>query len=458
MSAQHQKMRSSFLLFPVLLLSLTGFSSAQEGSVAFRVGTLITMDGSTHSPGTVVVEQGRITAIGGADLEIPFDVLLKEYPDATLFPGFAETHTSGGLDRANENVPVAPFLDVKDSIDPVSYFFEDELRLGTTALGIIPGANCVIGGRGRVVAPAGMTMEAMTLDDSMGMKIAIGPKSGWSRSAQMAELREAVSKLNRDLRTKAQDILHHGAVKADALKADEAGEDSEEDGDMWDSSGGYVRFGEDFPGKDLLSEEDVDETQRGLVDILNGDERLWLWCPTATDVFHGKTWAEDLGLLDHIIFVVTASAWKAADLLMESGRPVTLTGSMWHVERDPVTWEEVRTFVPTVFHEAGLAFSLGSEKSRMGPHRLGYQAATCIREGLPRAVALAAVTTNPAAMWGMEDQVGALKVNADGTFVLMDGDPLDIQSKVLQVWIRGSKAYDRNTDERLQRLLKGQSR
>ncbi len=246
----HSNMRIPILSSLILLLAPTSSLLAQEeGSVAFRVGTLLTMDGHEYSPGTVIVEHGRITAVGGGDLEIPFDVLLKEFPDATLFPGFSEAHTSSGLDRANENVPIAPFLNVKDSIDPVSFYFEDELRNGTTAIGVIPGPNCVIGGLGRVVVPAGMTVEAMTLDDAMGMKVAIGPKSGWSRSAQLAEMREAIATLHKDLVRKGQDLVHEGKATADKEKADEADDASEDDGDMWDMTGGFVRYGEDFQVK-----------------------------------------------------------------------------------------------------------------------------------------------------------------------------------------------------------------
>ena len=86
---------------------------------------------------------------------------------------------------------------------------------------------------------------------------------------------------------------------------------------------------------------------------------------------------------------------------------------------------------------------------------MGYQAATCLREGVPRGVALAAITTVPAELWGLAGQVGSLTPGADGTFVLLSGDPLDASSRVLEVWMRGNRTYDRNTDERLQRLNEG---
>lgn len=443
------------LIIPFVLFSIFASAAfAQEGNIAVRAGQLLTPDGVIEN-GTLVIRGGVIEAVGGPDTEVPFDVLLRELPEATVFCGFAEAHTSSGLDRANENVAVAPFLDVKDSIDPSSYYFEDELRGGTVAIGVIPGNNCVIGGRGRVVSPAGMTVEAMTLDDAMGMKMAIGPKSGWSRSAQLAELREAIDRLNNALEVLGQKLIDDDELRKDRERALEDLAEKTDDGDRWDSLGGFVRYGEDFPGKDLISEEDVDDAQRGLVNILNGDERLWVWCPAPSDIYHAKNWAEEHELIDNLVFVVRAGVWKASDLIAEMGRPVVLVDGPWHVEVDPVTQEEVKTFAPLKLHEAGVVFALGSQKGRMGPDRLSWQAATCVREGVPASVALAAVTTVPAQVWGLGDRVSRLAEGADGSFVVLDGDPLDFNATVLEVWVRGGQVYDRSKDERLQRLLEG---
>ena len=93
----------------------------------------------------------------------------------------------------------------------------------------------------------------------------------------------------------------------------------------------------------------------------------------------------------------------------------------------------------------------------MGPDRLGYQAALCMREGMSRADAMALVTANPAKLWGMEGQVGTLVEGALGNFTLMSGDPLAADSQVLHVFVRGNHVYDRSKDERLQRLLEGRN-
>jgi len=412
-------------------------------------------DGSVVENGTVVIENGRITAVGGADLEIPFDVILKEMPEATIFPGFLEAHSNSGMDRANENVPIAPFLDVKDSIDPVSFYFEDSLRAGTVAIGILPGNQTIIGGRGRVVAPYGMTIEAMTIDDGLGMKMAIGPMRGWSRASQLLELRETIDKLDRSLRKLGQAKVDGETDQADRKKAGEPIVEDKEDGDAWDSRGGFVHYGEDFPGKELIAEEDLDDAQRGMVAILNGDERLWIWAPSASDIAHTQEWLTQTGLGANAVLVVTAECWKATDILAEMGLPVVLGGDLWHVERDPVSWKETRTFAPKKLSEAGIAFALSSVPGRMGPDRLAYQASMCIREGVPRAEAIAAVTTNPASFWGLSEEIGSFLPGAEGNFVVFDGDPLEAGSRVLEVWLHGDQAYDRSKDERLQRLEEG---
>ncbi len=446
-------MRTPQIFFASLLLLAPAFG--QSGSIAVHAGKIIKADGSVVPSGTLVVENGRITALGRDEIEVPFDVLLHEYPDAVLFPGFYEASSSSGMDRANENVAVAPFLDVKDSIDPVSFYFEDKLRAGTVAIGILPGNNTVIGGHGRVVAPTGMTVEQMTLDDGLGMKMAIGPKRGWSRSAQLAELRETLQKLDRDLHRLGRQLLEEEAGKADRLKAGEEEEEETADGDAWDSAPGFVRFGEDFPGKEKISEEDLDDAQRGLVRILNGEERLWVWAPTASDVHHAHAWLEEHKLLANTVFEVSAAGWKAAAELAEMGRPVVLRGDLWHVERDPLTWKEIRTFAPKVFADAGVEFALSSVEGRMGPNRLSYQAAMCVREGVAPEIAYAAVTSRPAKFWGLAEEMGDFQVGADGTFIVLDGDPLRLDAHVLEVWVRGVQVYDRSQDERLQRLEEG---
>ncbi|MFT5058765.1 MAG: imidazolonepropionase-like amidohydrolase, partial [Planctomycetota bacterium] len=118
--------------------------TATDGNVVVKVGKAITLAGEAIENATIVIEGGRVTAVG-TDIKYPWNAEVKEYPNAVAFPGFIEALSNRGMDRANENIDVAAFLNVKDSIDPVNFYFEDALRAGITTINVQQGKDCVIG-------------------------------------------------------------------------------------------------------------------------------------------------------------------------------------------------------------------------------------------------------------------------------------------------------------------------
>jgi cytosine/adenosine deaminase-related metal-dependent hydrolase len=53
------------------------------------------------------------------------------------------------------------------------------------------------------------------------------------------------------------------------------------------------------------------------------------------------------------------------------------------------------------------------------------------------------VTLNGARMLDLADRVGSLEPGKDADFIVLDGDPLSVYSKVLETWIEGRRVYDR---------------
>jgi hypothetical protein len=130
-----------------------------------------------------------------------------------------------------------------------------------------------------------------------------------------------------------------------------------------------------------------------------------------------------------------------------------LEGELVELKRDPITGEEVETFVPGVLHDKGVRFALSSESpSTRSP---AYQAALAIGRGLDRQVALDAVTRVPAEILGLGTEVGALEVGKLGNVLLFSGDPLSITSWVEHVVIEGKHVYERAKDVRNKHLLEG---
>jgi imidazolonepropionase-like amidohydrolase len=71
---------------------------------------------------------------------------------------------------------------------------------------------------------------------------------------------------------------------------------------------------------------------------------------------------------------------------------------------------------------------------------------------VPRAAALAAVTTTPARMLGLEERVGSLAKGKDANVLVLSGEPLSSGTWVEEVILEGEHVYSKSEDERLEKL------
>ncbi|OHB67233.1 MAG: hypothetical protein A2V70_00555 [Planctomycetes bacterium RBG_13_63_9] len=440
------------LIASVVGILAVGSRAAPPAKIALQGGRIIPVVGSEIAQGTVLIENGKITAIG-EKVEMPYDAMVVDVSGKVLFPGMISAHTWRGLDRANENLPVAAYLDVYDAIDPSSLYFEDALRKGMLAVQVIQGNSCVIGGLSRLVHPIGLTPDEMTIRPSVALKLSTSPRSGFDRMSQMAAMREAFLELEYYLENLAEKRYE------EELKKKEKAEEEEE-------KGGDVALEDDVVledvgpdearkrGRSLIRDEDLDDQHRNLVRLKDGRLPAWIYCGAATDVGPAIETAKANGFLEHAVFVLGTESYRAVEELKAAGRPVVLASELVHQERDPITGELSETFVPTVIHEAGLLFALQpSEDSSLAEGYLNYQAARCVRHGVPRQAALEAITLGPAKMLGVEDRLGSLEVGKAGYVVVLSGDPLDFNTWVEKAYINGILAYDRTKDVRLKELL-----
>jgi imidazolonepropionase-like amidohydrolase len=432
---------------------LLGTGSVADASPAdnlvIEAGRIITQTGDDITDGVIVIENGRIAAIGpAADVEKPWDAPVIGGPEFTAFPGFIEAHTNSGMDRANENLDVAPYLDVRDSIDPVSFFFEDCKRWGVTTLNVQQGNNCVVAGNGRIVKPFGMTVEEMTVRPNFGFKISLAPKGGKSRATQRQTLDRAFLGLKTDLEGMVEEANRDDDyARREALSQGREREEKDAPGRAMTGDGWKV------DGLEMIDRADIDAKVLPILEMVEGRHRTFIYCGAPMDVQPAIDFARTNGLLGKTTLVLAGSCWKAADAIAEAGLSVVLDSNMVHLEVDPVTEEETETFVPGVFAEKGIPFALSSANS--STNSLWFQAALCVGYGLDRSAALDAVTRTPAKVLGLEDTLGSLEVGKAGNVLLLSGDPLDMTSWVEFTIVDGVKIYDRSKDVRNRHLLDG---
>jgi imidazolonepropionase-like amidohydrolase len=435
------------LLAALLPLAVLAPAATADGKLAIKAGRIITQAGPDIENGVIVIENGRISAIG-KDAKIPWDAVVLDQPKLTAFPGFVEAHTSRGMDRPNENVDVAPFLTVRDSIDPVGFYFEDSLRWGVTTINVQQGNECVIGAQGLVVKPVGITIEEMLVKPDAGLKLSASPKRGLSAATQAAELRKAFT----DLRLYLEDTVRDKKEGGDRARREALfqGRDLEGEKSKGKPMGGTAWK---VDGLEAIPRGEIDEKQEPLLNLVEGKLPAFFACARPMDVHHALEIARENGFLAKTTLVLNSACWKAADVIAEAGVPVVLEGPLVSIERDPVTGKEIETFVPKVFNEKGVRFALSSMNSTT--ESLWFQTATAVGLGLARPVALNAVTRVPAEILGLGNRVGSLEVGKDGNVLLFSGDPLSVNSFVEYVVVEGAQVYDRSKDIRVKALLEG---
>jgi len=435
----------------VLCASLLAPTAHADGKLAIKAGKIITAPNApVIEKGVIVIENGRITAIG-KDVKIPWDAPVIDAPNATAFPGYVEAHTFRGMDRANESPDlVIPFLTVRDSIDPVNFFFEDCLRSGITTINVEQGNDCIVAAQGMVVRPIGLTIDEMAVKYPAGVKMSASPRRGSSAATQAQALRRVFSDLRRYLEQVVQEKKDgNDRARREALYQGRDLEGEKAKGRAMTGSAWTV------PGLEAVPRGEIDEKQEPLLALVEGKLPAFIWCGRPADVHLAIEVARDNGFLARTTLVIDPSCWKAADAIAAANVPVVLQGGVMHIENDALTGEEIETFVPKILQDKKIRFALSS--SNATNESLWYQAALCVAHGMSRADAIAAVTTTPSAILGLDKRVGSLEVGKDANVLLLSGDPLSVTTWVDRVIIEGVDAYDRSKDVRVQQLISGKA-
>jgi imidazolonepropionase-like amidohydrolase len=109
---------------------------------------------------------------------------------------------------------------------------------------------------------------------------------------------------------------------------------------------------------------------------------------------------------------------------------------------------------PGILHNAGvkIAFAtFGSSDSRLLP----YEAAMAVPFGLPVDAALDAIMKNGAEMLGLDDRIGTIEAGKVANVIVTDGNPLEIQTQITELFILGRQVSTDNKHKSLWEKYRG---
>ncbi len=377
--------------------------------------------------GTVVVRNGKIASVGAGPA--PAGAQVIDAKGGVVTPGFVAANAllgavevrSVGDDLTVINPDIGAAFDVQYGLDPASTLIPVARMAGITRAIVTPlsagggGASFhaddgeeifTAGGTGGTKASALFAGQAAVIHLGAAPDILVKPKvgmvvpfgdgganvAGGARGAQIVALRAAF----RDVR----DYMRNKAA--------------------------YDRAGV----RDLaLSKADLE----ALIPVVEGRMPIIARVHKASDIRAVLKFAREEKV--KVILSGAEEGWMVAQDIAAAGVPVILDP----LSDRPETFQVLGASLENAarLNAAGVTVAI---EGTGGAHRireLRYNAGNAVAYGMPYQAALAAVTINPARIFGVADQVGSLEPGKDADLVVWTGDPFEPLSQPTAILIRG---------------------
>lgn len=375
-------------------------------SLAITGGRIVPVLGEPVERGNVVIVDGVIRSVGAA--EPPSGIPTFDAGGCWVMPGFVDAHTHVGINEesagpagADNNEASAPNTAGVRAIDAVNIEdpgFRDALEGGVTSVIVRPGSSNPIGGLTVAMKTwGGQFVDDQVIVDGLSLKSALGenPKTVFGELGQEPKTRMGIAHVIRQAFEDARDPSARSTLHSLAI------------------------------GR-----------------VLDGEIPWDVHAHRHDDIATALRLAAEFGV--RLVIQHGTEAHRFPERLAAAGIPVVYGPTM--SPRSKVELAERSAECITGFVEAGVQFAITTDHPELPLEFLVNEATYAVKDGLDPDAAIAAITTSPAAIYGLDDRIGALKPGADGDVVIWSGDPLDMQQRAEQVFIEGRLVFDRCRD------------
>lgn len=395
---------------------------AQKGPIALVGGSIHPVEGAVMEEGTILLEGGKITALG-KDVKLPPKTEKVDCRGQHIYPALFDAYTDIGLVEVNSVRATVDFREVGNmnpnvralaAVNPDSEIIPVTRNNGVL-LALTAPRGILVAGRAAVIQMDGWTPEQMSLRDGAGLMIHWPQPASNPPPADPSD--DPIPSLPREdavgiLRKAFQDAKLYAAAR---------------------------RADEKYP---------LDARWESLQDVIAGQVPVLAVAESMEQIQGAVAFADEFKL--KLVIVGGYDAPRCADLLKPRGIPVIVTGVYRLPRRRGDDYDAPYTLCERL-REAGIKFCISSS-SRFGAssvRNLPYHAATAAAYGLPEDEALKAITLYPAQILGVADRVGSLKVGKDATLFIASGDPLETPTQISAAYIQGRKLSLNDRHKRL---------
>lgn len=400
---------------------------AQKGPIAIKNATVHTGDGKVIENATIVMENGKITAVG-KDVVIPAGAAVTDATGKHVYPGLVLPASSLGLieiSSVRASNDAREIGDMNPNIRSIVAYNTDSKVINTLRSNGILAANIIpqgsfLAGSSSVVQLDAWNWEdaAIELDGGMHLYMpSLMPRPTFGRGGG------GFGGPNAGAPT---DPVKEGLEKIEQLKS---------------------FFKE---AKAYLGSTDKKETNLkfdAVKNLFDKKQKFYVHANTVKQMLVALDFVKEFGF--DMVIVGASEGWQIADLLKQNNVSVVLNQlhSLPTGEDDDVD-QPYKT--AAALQKAGVLFALGDDDSQNRGRNLAFNAGTAAAYGLTKEEALAAITSNAAKIMGVGDKTGSITVGKEANIIISTGDILDMRTNnVTDAFIGGRKI---NLDDKQKQL------
>ena len=422
--------------------------------IVIRHATILTADGRRLEDGGLVMENGHILAVGGADVTAPAGATEIDGRGRFLTPGIIDTHSHIGVypvpeiaahEDGNEmTAPVTADIAAATAYWPQDPSITRAMQGGVTAAQILPGSANLIGGLGATVemrpgrgfADVAFAGAPSTIKMACGEnpKRVYGPKGGpQTRMGMYAGFRAGFQQAAEYNARLAVYEKEHALWERKRARAAELDAQAEAEG-----------------RKDRVKPETapappaVDRKLEVLAAVLRDEVLVQVHCYRADEIL------EMVGIADTYGFEIRSfhhalEAYKVRETLVKKNIAISTWADWWgfKIEAFDGIPENAALFA------AGGGRAVIHSDSPLGIQRLNQEAAKAMYAGRAAGLqisedeALRWITAHPAWVLGIDDRTGTLAAGKRADVVLWSAHPFSVYARPDLVLVAGEVTYDR---------------
>jgi imidazolonepropionase-like amidohydrolase len=385
----------------------------QSQPVVLRGATIHTVTKGTIQNGMIVLDRGKITAIG-TNVAVPPNAKVVDVAGKHIYPGLIDAYSTvgiteiGAVDMSND---ITELGDLNPNVRAAVAVNAASRHIGTTrSAGVLVAFSTpdggVVSGLSSAMSLEGWTWEEMSMKGAAALNVNwpdpnARPRRFGGGGGPGGGQREAPKTYAEQVQA-LKNFFAEARAYRDAVKA----------------------------GQQIRS----DARYAAMIPALDGAIPVVVAAEGVAQINDALTWGKEEKL--RLVIRGARDAIHVAARLKAENVPVILTSTMAAPERQHEGYDGAYS-TPAKLHAAGVKFAIAGGSGGLYSNRLPWDAGVAVAFGLSEEEALKAVTINAAEVMGVSDKVGSLEVGKEATLLITTGTPLDMTSNILQSYIQG---------------------